>query len=111
MTRGDRERLTDIAEAITRIKRYLVDAGEDTDLQRDAILHNLLTIGEAVKGLGEDTRGSRADIPWRQIAGLRDVIAHEYFRIDIVEIRKIVSRDLAPLSAAVNDLLHQEDSR
>jgi len=111
VTRGDPERLADIAEAIERIERYLVDAEDGSDLQRDAILHNLLTIGEAVKGLSEEVRSSATDIPWRQIAGLRDVIAHEYFRIDIVEIRKIVTRDLAPLSVAVSALLHREDSR
>ena len=74
-------------------------------------MYNLLTIGEAVKALSDETRTRDPDIPWRHVAGLRDVIAHECFRIDIIEIRKIVSRDLLPVSAAVDALLRREDSR
>lgn len=110
MTRDDGDRLADIAEAIARIHRYL-KATKGGDLQRDAILHNLLTIGEAVKALSDETRTREPSIPWRQIAGLRDVIAHEYFRIDLAEIRKVVNRDLTPLSAAVDRLLRAPDAR
>lgn len=74
------------------------------DIKRDAILYNLVIIGEAVKALGAATTARRADIPWRQITGLRDLPAHEYFRIEIAEIRKIVAHDLDPLFEAVTEL-------
>lgn len=109
MNRRDRERLDDIAAAIEVIRAH-VATGDMVDerLRRDAILYNLVIVGEAVKGLSEETRARRADIPWRQIAGLRDLLIHEYFRIDMREIAKIVDRDLGPLSDAVAALRHGE---
>jgi Protein of unknown function DUF86 len=56
-------------------------------------------IGEAVKHLGPETRESDPDIPWTDIAGLRDLIAHEYFRIDIHRVLEIVERDLPTIGA------------
>ena len=62
-------------------------------------------LGEAVKNLNPETRESSPEIPWTDIAGLRDLIAHEYFRIDTQRVLAIVERDLPPLEAAVADLL------
>jgi uncharacterized protein with HEPN domain len=76
-------------------------------MRRDALLYNLLILGEAVKGLGEATKARRPEIPWRQIAGLRDLLAHEYYRIDAVEIDRIIEHDLAPLGAAITALRRQ----
>ena len=70
-------------------------------MTRDAILYNLVIVGEAVKGLTEDTKAKRPEVPWKQISGLRDLLTHEYFRIDMTEITKIVDRDLTALDKAV----------
>lgn len=59
-------------------------------------------IGEAVKHLGPETREAAPEIPWTDIAGLRDLIAHEYFRIDIDRVLEIVERDLPPLERAIS---------
>jgi uncharacterized protein with HEPN domain len=99
--RGDAERLADIANAIAAIHIHLAADDAATDLKRDAILYNLLIIGEAAKTLSEESRARRPDVQWRQIGGLRDLIAHEYFRIDLREVRRIVDQDLAPLAEAV----------
>lgn len=104
MTRGDRERLADIAGAVEAIREHMTAQRVANDLKRDAILYNLVIIGEAVKALGDATKARRADIPWREITGLRDLLAHEYFRIEMTEIRKIVERDLGPLFDAVTEL-------
>lgn len=102
MKRDDRDRLADISEAIDTIRGH-VAVGRNTDerLIRDAVLYNLVIISEAVKGLSEETRAREQNVPWRQIAGLRDLLAHEYFRVDMDEIEKIVGRDLALLEAAI----------
>lgn len=110
MTRGDTERLADIARAIEAIRAHLAKRTAD-DIKRDAILYNLVIVGEAVKALGATTKAHRADIPWKQIAGLRDLLAHEYFRIEMAEIRKIVERDLGPLFDAVTELRHDRPSQ
>jgi len=64
-----------------------------------------VVIGEAVKHLAPETRGSAPEIPWADIAGLRDLIAHEYFRIDIHRVLEIVERDLPPLEQAISRLI------
>lgn len=106
MTRDQTERLDDLAEAIRRIRTAVASepTGPAEPIARDAILYNLVIIGEAVKHLGEETKGHAPDIPWRRIAGLRDLLTHEYFRIEMDAIRKIVDRDLTPLERAVEEL-------
>lgn len=104
MKRDDRERLGDIAEAIAAIKAHASEKRVDQRFRRDAILYNLLIVGEAVKALGEETKVQRPEIPWRQIAGLRDRLAHEYYRIEMGEIESIIEHDLGPLAAAIGAL-------
>ena len=48
----------------------------------DAILHNLAVISEAVRALPDELTKSRPDIPWTSIAGLRNIVVHEYFRVN-----------------------------
>jgi uncharacterized protein with HEPN domain len=71
----------------------------------DALLFQFVVIGEAVKSLDAKSRDSAAEIPWADVAGLRDLIAHEYFRIDIDRILEIVERDLPALELAIDRLL------
>ncbi len=111
MKRGDRERLDDIAKAVEAIQAHAGNRNADERLRRDAILYNLVTLGEAVKSLSDETKAKRPEIPWRQISGLRDLLAHEYFRIDMKEIEGILKRDLGPLAAAVSTLRRAESRR
>lgn len=110
MRRGDRERLEDLAEAIAAIRSHLASRAR-SDLKRDAVLYNLVIVGDAVKGLSDETRARHPEIPWKQIAGLRDLLTHEYFRIEMEEIDKVVQRDLAPLAAAVRALRRKPSRR
>jgi uncharacterized protein with HEPN domain len=94
-----------MAEAIGVIRRHVRTAAPRVArMRRDAILYNLLILGEAVKALTEETKRRRPEIPWKQIAGLCDLLAHEYFQIDFDEIEKVIERDLGALDAAVSDL-------
>lgn len=110
MSRNERDRLRDIQDAITAIRRHLEVASETTAAKEDPLLHDALlfqfvVIGEAVKNLSPETRRSAPEIPWTDIAGLRDLIAHEYFRIDIHRVLEIVERDLPPLEESIAQLL------
>ena len=58
-----------------------------------------------MKNLTPETRESEPQIPWTDITGLRDLIAHEYFRIEIDRVLAIVERDLPPLEQAIDRLL------
>lgn len=110
MKRGDGERLDDLAEAIAAIHAHL-ESRAPSELKRDAVLYNLVIVGEAVKGLSHETRARHPKIPWKQIAGLRDLLTHEYFRIDMDEIDMVVERDLLPLAAAVQALRRKPSPR
>ncbi|HEX9496321.1 MAG TPA: HepT-like ribonuclease domain-containing protein [Candidatus Limnocylindria bacterium] len=100
MKHTDRDRLSDIADAIAAIRAHS-KRRSDERLRRDAVLYNLMILGEAVKGLSDETRARRPEIKWREIAGLRDLLAHEYFQIELSVIEDIVARDLGPLAVAV----------
>lgn len=110
MSRDERERLRDIKDAITAIREH-VERGHaefsslDDPLVHDALLYQFVVIGEAVKNLSDATRQRATEIPWNDVAGLRDLIAHEYFRIEMDRVMAIVDRDLAPLEAAIDRLL------
>jgi len=110
VSREERERLHDIKDAILAIRRHLARAQEepsadDAALLHDALLFQFVVIGEAVKHLTAATRQAAPEIPWADVAGLRDLIAHEYFRIEIDRVLAIVERDLSPLEQAINRLL------
>jgi uncharacterized protein with HEPN domain len=110
MSRDERERLQDMKEAIAALRDHLAAADDAQQEQNAALLHDALlfqfvVIGEAVKHLRPETREAAPEIPWVDIASLRDLIAHEYFRIDIQRVLEIVERDLPPLERAIDRLL------
>lgn len=110
MSRNERDRLRDLKNAIVAIREYLARGPEEPDdaggaLLHDALLFQFVVIGEAVKNLSAETRESAPEIPWTDIAGLRDLIAHEYFRIEIDRVLEIVEADLPALEQAIDRLL------
>lgn len=110
MSRNEHDRLRDISDAIAAIREHLTrtgkePCGDDAALLHDALLFQFVVIGEAVKNLAPETRDAEPDIPWADIAALRDLIAHEYFRIEIDRVLAIVERDLPALEQAIQRLL------
>jgi uncharacterized protein with HEPN domain len=110
VSRDEKERLRDIKDAVLAIRQHLARAGEvpsddDAALLHDALLFQFVVIGEAAKRLTPETRDAAPEIPWADIGGLRDLIAHEYFRIDIKRVLDIVQRDLPALERAIDRLL------
>jgi uncharacterized protein with HEPN domain len=103
MTRTERERFADILAAIQRCQDYAahLDSDEFGAMAYDAVLRNLAVIGEAVRALPVDTRNAMPDIPWPAIAGLRNIVIHEYFRIDKALVRDLVDNQLAVLAEAM----------
>ena len=110
MSRGEQERLRDVKDAIVAIRAHVTRTREnpsakDAALVHDALLFQFVVIGEAVKNLAAETRESAPEIAWADIAGLRDLIAHEYFRIEMDRVLEIVERDLPALEEAIDRLL------
>lgn len=87
MSRDPRLRLRDIVEACTRIAAYVEGYDRErfaADLKtQDAVVRQFEIVGEAVKALPEEIRVLEPAVPWRQIAGFRDVLAHAYFAIEV----------------------------
>lgn len=106
MTRPDQERFSDIVSAIERCQSYAphLQSGEFAAMAYDAVLRNLAVIGEAVRALPAETRDQIPDVPWAAIAGLRNVVVHEYFRVDRDLILDIVDNQLGPLAERLRDL-------
>jgi uncharacterized protein with HEPN domain len=104
VTRDPRERLEDILHAIEEIDRRIEEDLPD-DALHDALCFHLVVIGEAVKHLDDEATRAAPEVPWRRITGLRDLIVHEYFRIELARIRDIVERDVPPLRIAIERLL------
>jgi len=61
---------------------------------QDAVIRRLEIIGEAVKNLSSEVKQKRPDVPWRQIAGMRDVLIHEYFGVDLEKDLPLLKQEL-----------------
>jgi uncharacterized protein with HEPN domain len=109
VSRDERQRLVDLRDAVDAILahsgRARTEGTVNDQLLHDALLYQFVVVGEAVKHLSENTRAQAPEVPWRDVAALRDLIAHEYFRISIERILEIVDRDLPVLKTAVSRLL------
>lgn len=110
MPRRDwRLRIDDILEAITRIDTYTRGMTEDAFAQDsrtiDAVVRNLEIIGEASGQLDEAVLRAAPEIPWGKMRGLRNVVAHEYFGVDVGIIWHTARNDLPPLEAPLRRLL------
>lgn len=69
------------------------------------MIRNLEIIGEAVKHLSDATTDRRPEIPWKQIAGMRDVLIHHYFGVKLDAVWEVVEQHLGPLAEAIEYLL------
>lgn len=101
MSRRDIHRLDDIVAAIAAISSHMSEGGLGSGLVFDAVRMRLLEIGEAVKALPADITASEPGIPWRDVAGLRDRLAHRYFDTDHAIVEATVLHDLPDLEVAV----------
>lgn len=81
--------LRDIVERIRRIEQF-TEGGQGAFNQslliQDAVIRSFEVIGEAVKHLSPEIRQQYPEIPWRQIAGFRDVLTHDYGDVDVEEV-------------------------
>ena len=108
--RRDRDRLLDILDAIENIERYLVRgqaAYDDDELIQTWMIRHLEIIGEASDCLSQETQELATSVDWRNIKGLRNRIAHEYFRVDLQIVWDVVSRDIPALKPQIAELLKQ----
>jgi uncharacterized protein with HEPN domain len=83
-----------ILESIEAIQEYLKGFSKE---KQDAVIRRMEIIGEAVKNISDEIKGKYLDIPWRRIAGMRDILIHEYFGVDLELTWEVVRKEMVNL--------------
>jgi uncharacterized protein with HEPN domain len=100
--------LDDILESAELIESYIASSSEGefhlSIEKQDAILHRLQIIGEAAKHVPATYREKWSQVPWKDIAGIRDIIVHEYFGITLTMIWKTAVEDIPLLKQQILDI-------
>ena len=90
-----------IQESILLIEEYAIGLSQADFLKKrslqDAIIRRLEIMREAVKNLPMSFRSKHTQIPWKQIAGMRDILIHEYFEVDLALTWQVVKKELPPI--------------
>ena len=105
--RRDEDWMEDILEGIEQIRKYSVEGRErfeKDELVQNWILRHLEIIGEAAGNVSLATRKKAVGVPWQEIIGMRNILAHEYFGIDLEIIWNVVEKELSKLEEEVKKL-------
>jgi uncharacterized protein with HEPN domain len=111
VSRTDDQRLRDIVESIDAVDRadaLLRAHPQDAEVEQvalDAIHYRVFTIGEAVKALSSGLRAAHPEVPWSDIARMRDLIGHHYYKLDPQIVRATIGDPIARLRAACAAIL------
>ncbi|MCX5962213.1 MAG: DUF86 domain-containing protein [Cyanobacteria bacterium] len=108
--RNDRERIQDIQEAINKIEKYAIRGREEflaNELIQSWILLQLQIIGEAARSMNSHTHEQYPEISWRDIIDFRNLLVHEYFRVDLELIWQLVEKELPIFKQQINLILQQ----
>lgn len=101
--------LLDIFNAIQRIKLFTANLTQEqlraNEEKQSAILYQIIVVGEATKRLSTEFRTVNSHIPWKAIAGMRDILAHQYDRVNFNTLWDVVQRDIIELEEMLSPLL------
>lgn len=106
--RSVRDRLEDVAEAIQRIEQEQGSGREafESDPKTQVwMVHHIQIIGEAVRAVLDPLQELAPATPWAEIVGMRHILVHDYFGVDLAEVWSAVENDLPALKVAVERLL------
>lgn len=111
--RGDRDRILDILGSIERVRRYASSGRERfeaDELVQVWVIHHIEILGEAARGMSEAMRQRHPEVPWRELVGMRNVLSHHHFGIDVERVWAAVERDLPRLEAQLAAILDEHGS-
>ncbi len=105
--------LEDILECIEKIEDYIDDLTEkefeDNSEKQDAVIRRIEIIGEAVKNISKGTKEKYPDIQWREIAGMRDVVIHQYFGVTIGLVWRVATSDIPNLKGKIKEIINETE--
>ena len=100
--------LSDILKATNKVQTFTegltFEEFSEDELIIDAVVRNLEIIGEAVKRVPESITSKRPDVEWKKIAGLRDILIHAYFGLDMEIIWDLIRNEVPLLQRVVNEI-------
>jgi uncharacterized protein with HEPN domain len=105
--KSDRERLTDILEALEKIERYTPrgkQAFENDEMFQVWVVRHLQIIGEAAGRISIDTQMRFPEVPWGKMIGMRHVLVHGYFEIDLEIVWAAIEKDLPSLKEQIQSV-------
>jgi uncharacterized protein with HEPN domain len=107
--KDDRLYLIHISECIARIKSYVQGMDKAafvaSSLVQDAVVRNLQVMAESTQRLSEGAKQAHPHVEWYKIAGLRNVLVHDYLGVDVEKVWNIIEEDLPPLKKVVRQML------
>ena len=106
--KDDKIYLHHILECIKNIESYTPDGEmefKNSTLVQDAVIRNLEVIGEASKRISNDLKVTYNELPWREMAGLRDVLIHDYFGVDLKIVWNVVEKELPRIKNGLMQIL------
>ena len=100
--------LDDISESIKQIQEYTDSVEEDdfytNQLIQDGVLRRFAIIGEAVKNIPQLYKDQHSEIEWKEIAGMRDILVHEYFQVNLKRVWKTIQEDIPRFKEQIKNL-------
>lgn len=113
MNRDYRLYIDDILDAIQKIERYTemlsFDEFSKDSKTIDAVVRNFEILGEAAKHIPDEARKKYPDVPWKEMAGMRDKLSHEYFGVNLGIVWKTIKTRLPEVKRVIKQLLEKMD--
>lgn len=108
--RSDRERLLDVLEAVEKINKYAANGRADlinNELVQNWVVSHIQHIGEACSKVSPGLQARHPEVPWSKIIGMRHVLVHNYFEIDLEIVAQVIEVDLPALQPRIEAILKE----